>query len=243
MDRPFDSTLFVTGPDVGVGKTLFAAALVRRLRALGRSAVGMKPIETGCVYGEDREILAPDGARLIEASDRSILPLVAVPYRFQPRVCPALAAEQAGLVLTLADLVDAVDQAFRFGDLVVVEGPGGALEPIATDGLALDLAERLGAAIFVVARDALGAPGAVLGVLEAARRRGLRIAGIVLTRATPDAGEGLDNERLVRAWSNATVFPTFPCFEGDAMACISSAEAHVAAHQLAEHVLDALRRP
>ncbi|MCK6546270.1 dethiobiotin synthase [Myxococcota bacterium] len=241
--RPFDSTLFVTGPDAAVGKTLFAASLVRRLRALGRSAVGMKPIETGCVYGEDREILAPDGARLIEASDRCILPLVAVPYRFQPKVSPALAAERAGLELTLADLVEAVDQAFRFGDLVVVEGPGAALEPIAVDGLGLDLAERLGAVLLVVARDELGAPGAVLGVLEAARRRGLRVAGIVLTRTTPGAGEGLDNERIVRAWANATVFPTFPCFEGDSMACITSAVEHVAAHQIAEHVLDALRRP
>ena len=51
--------LFVTGTDTDVGKTYVATELVRRLRAAGVRAVGMKPIECG-----SRE----DSNALLEAS-------------------------------------------------------------------------------------------------------------------------------------------------------------------------------
>ena len=39
---------FVAGTDTGVGKTLVAAALLRRFGTLGLRAAGMKPIAAGC---------------------------------------------------------------------------------------------------------------------------------------------------------------------------------------------------
>ncbi|MEE7560362.1 AAA family ATPase, partial [Xanthomonas sp. Kuri4-2] len=40
---------FVTGTDTGIGKTVASTALLHALRRGGRSAVGMKPVASGCV--------------------------------------------------------------------------------------------------------------------------------------------------------------------------------------------------
>ena len=40
--------LFVTGTDTGIGKSVASAALLHALRREGRSAVGMKPVASGC---------------------------------------------------------------------------------------------------------------------------------------------------------------------------------------------------
>ncbi|MEW6169804.1 MAG: AAA family ATPase, partial [Pseudomonadota bacterium] len=42
------STIFVTGTDTGVGKTLVACALLRRARWRGLRACGFKPVAAGC---------------------------------------------------------------------------------------------------------------------------------------------------------------------------------------------------
>ena len=46
-------TLFVTGTDTGVGKTVASVALLRALAASGRRAVGMKPVAAGIDAGDE----------------------------------------------------------------------------------------------------------------------------------------------------------------------------------------------
>ena len=43
---------YVTGTDTAVGKTLVSVAMLHALRAVGRSAVGMKPVASGCTQTE-----------------------------------------------------------------------------------------------------------------------------------------------------------------------------------------------
>jgi dethiobiotin synthetase len=235
--------LFVAGTDGGVGKTTIAAALVRRLRAIGKDAIGMKPIETGCPYGPDQDLVGPDGETLHVAAHRSAPPLVVSPYRLPSRADPAEALERAGIELELDDLVHAVEAAQRFSEVLVVESTGGALAPLVHDGLGLDLAERLGASVIVVAPDALGSASAVILILEALRRRALNIAGVLLTRLHDGAHPETGTERLVRERGGAQVFPIVPFIEGDEKARILGVEAHLAAHRIAEALLEAGGRP
>jgi dethiobiotin synthetase len=83
--------------------------------------------------------------------------------------------------------LDAIDAAFAAlaarHALLVVEGAGGLLAP-AADGLAMaDLAARLGLPLVVVARAALGTINHTRLTLEAARARGLEVAGVVVSHA------------------------------------------------------------
>lgn len=240
-----EGIVFVAGTDTGVGKTIVTAALVRRLRALGRQAIGIKPVETGCSHDDTHDLIGSDGQLLHVAAHRGAPPLVVSPYRFAPPVSPALAAERAGIELSLDDLATAVEATFSFGRVVVVESAGGALSPIAQDGLGLDLAERLGAAVLVVGADQLGVQSQALLVLEAIRRRALRIAGVILSRLVPQSPEIdiQDNVRMIRERGGVQVFPTIPWLEGEDKARLLAAESHLTAHAIAEAILDAALRP
>ena len=71
----------------------------------------------------------------------------------------------------------------------IVEGVGGLLVPLGPGGDVRDLATALGLALVIVARPGLGTINHTLLTLEAARRAGLRVAGVVLTPwpENPDA--------------------------------------------------------
>ena len=65
--------------------------------------------------------------------------------------------------------------------LVVVEGAGGLMVPIAGGAFMIDLADSLELPIILVARSTLGTINHTLLSLEAIRRRGLPLAGVVIS--------------------------------------------------------------
>lgn len=171
---------FVTATDTGVGKTEVACALLRAGRAAGVDAVGMKPAQSGLVPGE-----LSDAERLHEASDR-VEPLAAIcPYTLVAPLAPAVAARLEGRTIELPRIVEAARSlAVRHG-AIVVEGAGGLLVPLTDRESYADLAVALGLPLIVVGRAGLGTVNHVLLTVEAARRRGLAIAAIVLNRTSP----------------------------------------------------------
>jgi dethiobiotin synthetase len=167
---------FVTGTDTGVGKTLVACALVRALRARGLDAGAMKPVETGVGEGGPLDALA------LRDAAGGVDPLEDVcPQRFPLPAAPTVGAEAEGRRVDL----DAVRQAFaRLSarrDLVVVEGAGGLLVPAAKAATMADLAREMRLPVVVVARAALGTVNHTRLTLEAARARGLAVAGVVVS--------------------------------------------------------------
>jgi dethiobiotin synthetase len=68
---------------------------------------------------------------------------------------------------------------------MVVEGVGGLLCPLAEGATVADLAIALDFPLIVVARRGLGTLNHTLLTVEAARCRGLRMAGVVLNGAEP----------------------------------------------------------
>jgi dethiobiotin synthetase len=167
--------VFVTGTDTGVGKTLVACALLRALTARGIDAGAMKPIETG---------VGPDGpadaiALRLAAGDRDPLADVC-PQPFALAAAPSAAARAAGRAVDLG-AIDAAHARLRARRaFLVVEGAGGLLVPI-TEKLAMaDLARRFGLPLLIVSRAALGTINHTRLTLEAARARGLAVAGVVI---------------------------------------------------------------
>ena len=174
------SSLFVTGTDTGVGKTVTTAALAAALAAAGVRVRALKPVASGTPSGE------PDDARLlgVAAGDapRWHTSLVAA-------VSPHRAALLEGVALDVEAIVAWVN-AHR-GEVTLCEGAGGWEVPLRapsrdnTDAGARvsDLAARLGWPVLVVAPNRLGVLNHTLLTVEAVRRRGLRVAGVVLAEA------------------------------------------------------------
>jgi dethiobiotin synthetase len=173
---------FVTGTDTGVGKTVVAAAIVARLRALGAEVRAVKPLITGLEDPTDPD-WPPDHELLARAAGCS--PAEVVLAGFGPPVSPHLAIELAGSAPpTLDSLAEGVRARARVGgvgSVTVVEGVGGLLVPLGPDLDVRDLARVLGLALVIAARPGLGTINHTLLTLEAARAAGLTVAGVVLT--------------------------------------------------------------
>lgn len=174
--------LFVTGTDTGVGKTMVAAAVLRSAVASGLRAVGMKPVAAGFGPGE---AMNGDVAALIAAGNVAAPRGDVNPYAFAPAIAPHVAAAQSGVTIDLDAIAAAYGRLARRADVVVVEGAGGALAPLAARTDMLDVAVRLGLPVLLVVGMRLGCLNHALLTALAVSARGLKLAGWVANRIDP----------------------------------------------------------
>lgn len=198
-------SLAVVGTDTEVGKTVVSAALLLRLAGKRRLAY-WKPIATGAGAGRDTETVAGLlGAR------RAAVDILPEAYLFDAPLSPHLAARRAGRELEPALVIRAFAD-HRTADplrALIVEGVGGLLVPLTEQGALLaDLLAELGLPCLVVARSTLGTINHTLLTLEAARARGLRVAGVVL-----NGPSDLENRRAIERFGHVEVLGELPRLE------------------------------
>ena len=147
-------TIFVAGSDTEVGKTWVAARLIAELAQRGPVAA-RKPVQS---FEEgDGETDAELLARASGEHPHSVCP----PHRwYSLPLAPPIAAERLGKPLwTVADLASETTPA---NGIMVIEGVGGPLSPLADDGDSVALARALAANLVVLVT------GAGLGAINAA---------------------------------------------------------------------------
>lgn len=169
---------FITGTDTHVGKTVVTAGLVEAFSRRNIKAVGLKPIATG---GKKKK----QGMRCVDAerimsSAKIELPYETVnPYCFPPPVSPHIAAAEAGINIEIPTVVNAVKEAAKHADYVVVEGVGGWKVPINDTETIADLAAALKLPIVIVVAIRLGCISHASLTIECVRHHGLDVAGWV----------------------------------------------------------------
>ena len=172
---------FVTATDTGVGKTVVAAAICCALRASGETVAAAKPVVTG--LDEPEPGVPPDHVLLASCTGQQ--PEDVTAQTFGPAVSPHLAAQLAGVTLDVGTLVDAARGAWRDvgGEdaILVVEGVGGLLVPLAAGLNVRDYAVALGLPVVIAARPGLGTINHTLLTIESARGAGLHVRAVVLT--------------------------------------------------------------
>jgi dethiobiotin synthetase len=179
--------IFITGTDTDVGKTYVTSLLAQQLAAAGLSVSARKPVASGCAHGcVDAEILA-------QATGEDSY--VVCPYRFEPAISPERAIRLAGQHISLTDCLRASSNSAAF---TLVEGAGGWLSPLCSDGDNADLAQRLALPVLLVASNRLGCINQTRLTLQAIKQRGLTCLAVVLNEVNPDgdADNLLDLQRL-----------------------------------------------
>ena len=165
------SILVVTGTDTGVGKTIATAAL-----ALTRpgSVVVVKPVQTGIEAQDD--VGDVDVVHRLTGKSCQEFTTLAAP------LAPDTAARLEGVrIPPIAEYVDRIRVLAEFHDDVIVEGAGGLLVRLDTEGgTLLDLAVALTAEVYVVVRAGLGTLNHSELTVGALRARGLEPAGLVI---------------------------------------------------------------
>lgn len=191
--------LFFTATDTDAGKTFVVSGVARDLRRRGESVRVCKPVATGAKLADGR-LVSDDTVRLAEAVEWTG-PLEAItPWTLAQPVAPPVAARLLGVALSLDTLARAVACQRDSGSLLLVEGIGGLLCPLTETETVADLVALLRLPLVIVARRSLGTLNHTLLTREAARVRGLDVAGVVITETTPPHGlaEATNVEELRR---------------------------------------------
>ena len=179
----FPKGIFVTGTDTGVGKTIVSAAIAWNMIQAGKRVAVMKPVQTGTVISGPTDIefiqkVVGEGSQV----DYSC------PYSFPDPVAPLVASMLGGESIHIGKIVDAYEKLSSENDFVIVEGAGGLLVPILDNYFMSDLASDLELPTLIVARPDIGTINHTLLTLEAAQRRDIEIAGIVISNYPWDPG-------------------------------------------------------
>lgn len=187
--------LFITGTDTGVGKTLVAAALIERFVKSGIPTIGMKPIAAGaklvggCLMNDDVE-------QLIAASNTEA-PLMHInPYVFEPAIAPHIAAKQAGIDISMNQIMAAFHALSEQAEIVIVEGAGGFLVPINDTEDMSDLASALALPVVLVVGMRLGCLNHALLTIASIKAKGLQLVGWVANSTDEPAMASFDENLL-----------------------------------------------
>jgi dethiobiotin synthetase len=178
-------SLFVTGTDTEIGKTLVSAALLRGFAREGLRAAAMKPIAAGASL-VDGVLHNEDADQLDAAANVLLPPEIRTPFMLREPAAPHIAAALENVMLDMTRVVDAHDAALQMADVVVVEGVGGFRVPLTDAHDTADLAFALNLPVVLVVGMRLGCISHALLTAEAIAARGLPIAGWVANRVDPE---------------------------------------------------------
>jgi dethiobiotin synthetase len=205
-------SLFVTGTDTGVGKTVVTASLAASLSRASVHVRALKPVASGVSSGEPGE----DAVLLGLAAGHA----PASCLRLRAPLSPHRAAALEGVTVTLEGIVGWIRE--NTGEVTLVEGVGGWEVPLAPPARVSDLAEALAWPVLVVAPNRLGVLNHTLLTVQAIARRGLVVAGVALVegRDTSDVSvtHNLEDLRALLPGVAVRPFPWLPSLDVDTLA-------------------------
>jgi len=200
--------LAVLGTDTGVGKTVVTAALAIALRRAGMRVSVMKPVASGGTLRTGR-IVSGDAIwlrRILGLAD----PLEDInPVCYRHALAPAVAAALEGKRTDFAAVRRAFDRLRRGQGILLVEGVGGVLVPLGAGMTPASLCVRLGIPAVVVGRAGLGGINHAWLTVEALRRRGVRVAGVILNGARGGLAER-NNPAAIEKYARCPVLAILP---------------------------------
>ncbi|WP_454674695.1 dethiobiotin synthase [Achromobacter pestifer] len=181
--------VFVTGTDTGIGKTLVSAILARAW-----NADYWKPVQTGVSEEPGDTDTVAQLAQL--PPHRLHLPA----YVLQAPLSPWAAATLEDTVVDATTIVPPTTRA-----PLIVEGAGGLYVPIDDTHMMIDLIARLDMPVVLAARSGLGTINHTLLSLEALKRRGIPVLGVVMSGPL-SAG----NKEAIERFGNVRVLAEIP---------------------------------
>ncbi|MFC0679756.1 dethiobiotin synthase [Lysobacter korlensis] len=187
---------FVTGTDTGAGKSLASAALLHALRANGRSAIGMKPVASGCEATPDG-LRNEDALLLQAASDPTPAYADVNPFALLQPLAPELAAADDGVDISLAPIKDAYARLCARAEAVVVEGVGGWAAPLSATLDQIDLVRALDLPVVLVVGLRLGCINHARLTARAIEADGARLIGWIASEVDPGMARIDDNFRML----------------------------------------------
>ncbi|MGD9160490.1 MAG: dethiobiotin synthase [Desulfobacteraceae bacterium] len=181
----FPASLFITGTDTGIGKSLVSAMLLAGLK--GKY---WKPVQSGLEEITDTEWVKEktglDGTHFFPET-----------YRLKQPLSPHASAEADGVRIELDNFK--VPQTGD-GETLIIEGAGGILVPLNEKELMIDLIKKFNTPALIVARSGLGTINHTLLSIYQLRSEGIDIFGVVM-----NGPRNSSNRNAIEHFGNAKV--------------------------------------
>ena len=180
--------IFITGTDTGVGKTVLTALLLAHFRANNIRALAMKPF---CSGGRgDVQLLQKLQSGELTDSEMN-------PFYFPKPVAPYVALEKHGATINPKTVLESIRKIQSRCDLLLIEGAGGVMVPLAKSFLIRDLILKLRSKVILVGKNKLGTLNHCM--LSHAALRGLKskVTVVLMDPARRDASYP-SNARVLR---------------------------------------------
>lgn len=182
-------SVFITGTDTNVGKTMVSAAILVALQKLGKTTAALKPVAAGADVTEEG-LRNEDGVILqrYQSSDLSYQQIN--PVLLQQPLSPHIAAELERRRVTVRQLEGYCRGVMlqRF-DVILIEGAGGWRVPLNNTETLAELPRLLGIPAILVVGMRLGCLNHALLTAEAMRRDGVPLLGWVANQVDPDMAQ------------------------------------------------------
>ena len=190
-------SIYVTGTDTGIGKTLASCALLHALRAHGLRAAGMKPVASGCerIDGQWRNA---DALALQAAGAPGLAYADINPFALEHPLAPELAARDAGTEVALLPILAAHARLATEVDALVVEGVGGWAAPLSASLMQADLVRMLRLPVVLVVGLRLGCLNHALLSARTIVDDGVHLAGWIGSHVDPAMARVEDNIAMLR---------------------------------------------
>jgi dethiobiotin synthetase len=181
--KPVAHSLFITGTDTGVGKTVATLLLARQLIARGLRVAALKPIASGArmIDGQWRN---KDALQLQQVSNVELSYAQVNPYCFELAVAPQIAAAQQQRVIDLDVIAHAVARVQA--DVVLVEGIGGWQVPLNEQATLADLAVLLQLPVVLVVGLRVGCLNHAILTAQNIRAAGCHLQAWIANQIDPD---------------------------------------------------------
>ena len=169
-------SIFITGTDTNVGKTVVTAGVAAVMQGLGYNIGVYKPVQSGAVK-IDGVLQSPD-LNFIASIDSNIK--VKCSYKLELPAAPIIAAQSEGIRIQTEVLLSDYTKLRAKTDLVMVEGAGGLLVPLAKGMLISDLVKLMKLPLVIVARPDLGTINHTLLTIGIAKTMGIEVRGVII---------------------------------------------------------------
>ncbi|MDR0933185.1 MAG: dethiobiotin synthase [Victivallales bacterium] len=193
------SVYFISGIDTDIGKSIAVGMMARYLHQFGVKVITMKLVQTGNDgFSED---LNKHRSMMNVAPFPEDAEGLTAPQIFSFPASPHLAASLEKRTLDLDAIRRAVAELAKRYEVVLLEGAGGLAVPLNEELLTVDFVSELGSALILVTSGRLGSLNHTILSLEAAKNRGIAVAGVIYNRyPAADPIIDADSPRMIRKY-------------------------------------------
>ncbi|WP_437192131.1 dethiobiotin synthase [Planctomicrobium sp. SH527] len=203
--------IFITGTDTDVGKTHVTCHLAVELQSLGYTVGIYKPVCSGARRDAENELYWDDLERIAGVLPPGTAQEWICPQRFCAPLAPPEAAKLEGRTVNSDLLRRGIQSWNNHVDVLLVEGVGGWLSPIAKKETGANLAIDLGFPVLIVAANKLGMVNHTLLTIESVENSQLSVSGIIVNSTESQHDESAtSNAALLSEMTRNSVFGPLP---------------------------------